>query len=463
MRGNRFSGITTEEISTARHCLQFALDNGASQARVAVSKNVTDSIQLLNGEIDKVSRNADRTLCIYLFVDGKYGTYSTNRFTVNEVEQFILKAIGRTRMLAEDRSRHLPSPELYATGATDGKELELYDARYETISSADRVTAAMSGAIYGKTPADSRFSMISEECEYSDSIDDSYTADSQGFEGRHTETSFSFWSEITIQDNSGNRYSGYWWSASPMLGKLRIDGCSATALERAAAQIGAVKHKGGKYTMVVDSICSARLAAPLLNALYGSSIQQKNSFLDGSLGKKLFPDGLTVRDMAWTKGETGSRLFDSEGIATKERDIVRNGTVEMYFVNTCFSDKLGIPVTVDGPSRPVILPFMDSSFGNGLECKENAINLQAILERAGDGILVTGFNGGNCNHATGCFSYGVEGFVFHDGRITAPVKEMLITGDMITLWNSLVAAGADAKEGSRWQIPSLAFENVDFA
>ena len=57
MRGNRFSGITTEEISTARHCLQFALDNGASQARVAVSKNVTDSIQLLNGEIDKGRQN----------------------------------------------------------------------------------------------------------------------------------------------------------------------------------------------------------------------------------------------------------------------------------------------------------------------------------------------------------------------------------------------------------------------
>ena len=460
---DNFSGITPEEISETRRCLEFAVSHGASQARICFGKSILDSIQLLNGEVDKVSRNADRSITINLFVDGRYGVYSTNRTGTAEMEGFILKAIERTRMLTPDEFRKLPDPERYATDAVTGKELGLYDETYGMITPEARISAALSGAIFSRLSKDSRYIPVSEECEYSDSIDDNYTVDSQGFEGRHTETSFSFWSEITIQDNSGNRYSGYWWSASPMLGKLRIDGCSATAQERAAAQIGAVKHKGGKYTMVVDSICSARLAAPLLNALYGSSIQQKNSFLDGSLGKKIFPDGLTVRDMAWAKGETGSRLFDSEGIATKERDIVRNGTVEMYFINTCFSDKLGIPVTVDGPSRPVLLPFMGSSFGNGLECKENAINLQAILERAGDGILVTGFNGGNCNHATGCFSYGVEGFVFHDGRITAPVKEMLITGDMITLWNSLVAAGADAKKGSRWQIPSLAFENVDFA
>ena len=100
--------------------------------------------------------------------------------------------------------------------------------------------------------------------------------------------------------------------------------------------------------------------------------------------------------------------------------------------------------------------------GNGLDYKENGINLQAILESAGNGILVTGFNGGNCNSTTGNFSYGVEGFAFRDGKITHPVREMLITGNMVSLWQSIMAAGSDAREGARWQIPSLAFGNVDF-
>jgi PmbA protein len=64
---------------------------------------------------------------------------------------------------------------------------------------------------------------------------------------------------------------------------------------------------------------------------------------------------------------------------------------------------------------------------------------------------------------TGDFSFGIEGFAFSKGKITHPVKEMLITGNIMTLWNSLVAAGSDARTSSRWQIPTLAFENVSFS
>ena len=458
-----FPGIGEAEISAARHCLEFALAEGASQARISVSKNVLDSVQLLNGEVDKVSRNADKALYLQLFVDGRYGAYSTNRFSGKETEQFIVKAIRRTRMLAPDECRHLPDPSLYARNASTGRELNLYFEKYETVSPESRIASALSGTIYGKIPHDDRYDLISEECEYSDSIDDNYMIDSQGFEGRHTETSFSFWSEITVMDRSGNRYSGYWWTSSPDPDRIRIKDCPHTALSRAVSQIGAEGCKGGKFTMVVDNTCSPKLAAPLLNALYGSAIQQKNSFLDGSLGKKIFPDCLTIIDMPIEKGKAGSRLFDAEGLATGQADIIRNGTVETYFVNTYFSDKMGISPTVDGPSRPVILPFIRSGRENGWDCKENDINLQAILKVAGDGILVTGFNGGNYNHATGYFSYGVEGFAFRNGRITHPIKEMLVTGDMTSLWNSIIAAGSDAREGARWQIPTLAFGNVDFA
>jgi hypothetical protein len=34
---------------------------------------------------------------------------------------------------------------------------------------------------------------------------------------------------------------------------------------------------------------------------------------------------------------------------------------------------------------------------------------------------------------------------------------------MMTLWNSFIAAGTDARECTRWQIPSLAFDDVSFS
>ena len=85
------------------------------------------------------------------------------------------------------------------------------------------------------------------------------------------------------------------------------------------------------------------------------------------------------------------------------------------------------------------------------------------MKFCGSGIYVTGFNGGNCNPVTGDFSYGVEGFAFRNGKVMHPVREMLITGNMIELWNSFIAAGSDARESARWQIPSVAFENVSFS
>ena len=92
--------ITSHEISLAQHCIRHAVSSGASAARVSLNKTVTDSYTILNGELDKVSHSADRSIYIYLFVDGRYGTFSTNRLEQGEVEEFILK--GEDKCYAEN-------------------------------------------------------------------------------------------------------------------------------------------------------------------------------------------------------------------------------------------------------------------------------------------------------------------------------------------------------------------------
>ena len=94
---------------------------------------------------------------------------------------------------------------------------------------------------------------------------------------------------------------------------------------------------------------------------------------------------------------------------------------------------------------------------------EKGVSLKVILKLSGNGIYVTGFNGGNCNPVTGDFSFGIEGFAFSKGKITHPVREMLITGNIIELWNGLIAAGSDTRPSARWQVPTLAFEGVSFS
>ena len=443
--------ITQNEMNTARHCISYAMANGADAVRVSVSDSTMDSCTMLNGVLDKVTHAADRSVYLYIFADRRYGTFSTNRLEKEDLEMFIKQSIAMVKMLGEDEFRSLPSPERTAKDAVTGQELGLYDARYENSDSDSRLARAKQMSICNNI-AEERYTLISEECEYSESYDDNFVIDSQGFEGRHTETCFSVFAEMTIQDNEGGKYSGFWWESSFDKDGVSLEGCSQKALERAARQIGPKKRRSGHYKMVVDTSVATKLISPILTALNAASIQQKMSFLDGTVGQRVFPESMTLMDLARTPRKNGSRLFDTEGVATKDAPIIENGVVKQYFVNTYMSAKMCIEPTVEDISRPCLLPI-----------GEKELSLKDLLHLSGSGILVTGFNGGNCNPVTGDFSFGIEGFAFSKGKITHPVREMLITGNILELWNNLIAVGSDARPSVRWQIGSLAFENVSFS
>lgn len=443
--------ITEKEINIARHCISYALTNGADAVRVSLNDSTMDGCTLLNGVLDKVTHAADRSIYFYIFADNRYGTFSTNRLETEDLEKFIIQSITMVRMLGEDKYRSLPSPERTAKDARTGRELGMYDCRYEDSSSDTRLERAREMSIFSQI-AGKEYTLISEECEYSESYDDNFVADSQGFEGRHTETCYSVFAEMTIQDKEGSKHSGFWWESSFDKDSVDLKGCAQRALDRAVRQIGPKKRRGGHYKMVVDTSVATKLIAPVITALNATSIQQKMSFLDGTIGQQIFPEGMTLMDMARTPGKNGSRLYDTEGVATKDAPIIENGVVKQYFVNTYMAAKMGIEPTIEDISRPCLLPF-----------GEKELSLKDLLELSGSGILVTGFNGGNCNPVTGDFSFGIEGFAFSRGKITHPVHEMLITGNILELWNNLTAVGSDARPCVRWQIGSLAFEDVSFS
>lgn len=443
--------ITQNEINIARHCISYAMANGADAVRVSISDSTMDSCTMLNGVLDKVTHAADRSVYLYIFADKRYGTFSTNRLEKSDLEKFITQSIAMVRMLGEDQYRSLPDPLRVAKDAVTGRELGLFDARYEESDSDSRLVRAKQMSIC-QNVAGEGYELISEECEYSESYDDNFVIDSQGFEGRHTETCFSVFAEMTIQDESGSKYSGFWWESSFDKDGVSLPGCSEKALERAVRQIGPKKRRSGHYKMVVDTSVATKLISPILTALNAASIQQKMSFLDGTIGQRIFPENMTLMDLARTPRKNGSRLFDTEGVATKDAPIIENGVVKQYFVNTYMAAKMGIEPTVEDTSRPCLLPL-----------KDNSLSLEDLLQLSGSGILVTGFNGGNCNPVTGDFSFGIEGFAFSKGKVTHPVREMLITGNILELWNNLIAVGSDARPSVRWQIGSLAFENVSFS
>ena len=511
--------LETEEKILTRECLQMALDAGASKARASLSKNVMNIVSTLDGEVDKITSCLDRSISLNLFVDGRYGTFSTNKLGRDSLREFSLKAVGTTRMLAEDAFRALPSPERTAKDAAGGNELGICDPEWNSVTPEQRIAFALENSVRraagsccsvslpprarltqktsteqhvpsatGQIVQEKGWELVSEEGEYSDSEYWNYVVDTQGTEVLHAETSFEFFTELTIQDSRGRKYSGGWWEAAPLLKDFHPEKVAPAALEEAVMQIGPRRCRSGKYRAVIDSEVSQKVLNPILNALNAFNIQQKNSFLTDALGKQVFPAGLDIMDMPRIPGEACGRMFDSEGVATSNHYIVKDGVVQEYFVNTYMANKLGIAPTIEDATRPVILPFLAGS-ATPNRCRQSRhpsqpagwvppsngaqggtpprmalpANKNDIMAYFGEGIYITDFCGGNSNPATGDFSYAIQGYRFKDGKIVHPVREMLITGNIVDLWSRLLAAGSDARRCRVKLTPTLAFDAVDFS
>ena len=460
--------LTDKELDFVREALQMARRHGAQKARATLSQSEEDLVATLDGEVDRVTHCADRSLSLALFVDGRFGSYSTNKLEPAALEAFIAKAVEATRMVAPDPFRDLPDPVRCCRDALTGDELGLVDPAREAITPADRQRIALNASVLytsrggpkdvsgGWLPCSegtgrAEFEIISEEGEYSDSIYETVVMDTNGVCCVHRETSFDYGVEITIE-SGGEKYSGYWWDASSDHKELDAPACGRRALERAVGQIGSAPVHSGRYTAVIDAEMASKVVSPLLRALSGYAIQQNSSFLMDSVGKQVFPEGLTLLDVPRIPGQTCSKYFDSEGVATVEAPVIERGVVREYFLNTYMAGKMQLEPTVEDATRPKVLPW-----------PRPGLDRDAILQACGSGILVTDFNGGNSNPVTGDFSYGIEGYLFEEGRIVRPVSGMLMTGNLLALWSRLLFAGDDARPCQTKLIPTLAFGEVDFS
>lgn len=436
--------ITNDNKKLAQWAMEYALKNGCQASRVTLYNGSSSSIEVRDMKIDRLQQASENSLVIHLFVDGRYGSFSTNRLDKKELEKFIRNGIDSTRYLAEDKARTLPDASLYYRGG--GADLQLIDPRFDAIQPDDKVALAMNtcNEMMGK---DDR--IISANSSYSDEKDFKYMVASNGFEGEASGSSFSLVASVSIRGEGDARPESYWYDSSLYYDAMEKNGLGTIALERVFRKLGQKKAASGKYQMVVDNMNSARLLSPVLDALYGSSIQQKNSFLLDKLDQKVLGDKLTLIDEPHLVKASGARYFDGEGVATKRLPVFENGVLKTYYIDTYSANKMDMKPTIASPS------ILTMQMGDK--------DTKGLIAAVNKGILITGFNGGNCNSTTGDFSYGVEGFLIENGKLSQPISEMNVTGNMISLWNNLVETGNDPRLFSSWRIPSLLFDGVDFS
>lgn len=436
--------ITQEYKDLAKWALKYALDNGCSDARVSVYTGTDNSFEYRDTQLDKLEQSSENGMSIQLYVDSRYSSYSTNRLDKDELKKFISKGIEATRYLAKDEFRKLPDPGRYYKG--DGKGLGIYDNNLEKVSVDDKLALIKENVneVYNTDPR-----LISVSAGYSDGTSNSYAVNSKGFEGESETTYYSLSASTSMKGDGDARPSSYWYDSSIFWDKLQKKNIGKIAYERTLRKLGQEKIESGVFKMLVDNMSITRLLSPLVSAIYGSSIQQKSSFLIDKIGNKIISDKITLVDDPHIKNARGARWFDGEGVATQKRDVISNGVLNMYYLDTYYAGKLNMEPTIQSPSI--------------LALKLGSKNFDQILSSVDKGIWVTGFNGGNSNATTGDFSFGIEGFLIENGKATKPLNEMNITGNLLALWENVEEIGNDPRHDSSWKIPSVLFDKVSFS
>ncbi len=434
-------------LEITRRAAELARRKGASDAAVGSYRARHVEVAWRDGKVEKVSEATTRGLGLDLYVDGRYASVSTNDVRPEALERFVEDAVALARTLAPDPHRRLPDPALYQGQAN--VDLQLEDPTYGGLGAADRRQAAEAIEAAARAVPGAR-AILSVSTSASDTRSESALVHTNGFEGTRRGTDFWTGAEVAVLDPDGRRPEEFAASGGRFRATIEPpEIVGRRAAERALGRIGSRKGESAVLPMAVDARAAGRLVGALFGPLAAASIQQRRSFLDGKLGAAVGSARLDVRDDPLVPRGLGSRLYDGEGIAARPFPVFEGGVLRSYYVDTYYGRKLGIAPTTARSSN--------------LAWTLGPRSPPELLAEIGEGVLVTGFLGGNSNGTTGDFSLGVRGFRVRGGRAAEPVGEMNVSGNHLELWQRLSAIGNDPYPYSSMRTPTLVFDGVQFA
>lgn len=356
--------------------------------------------------------------------------------------------MATTAYLAKDEYRALPDPKYYPPkNFSSETDLKLCDEDYEKIEMSRRIKTAAEIEEAALAQSDR---IISVSAGYSDVCSESVRIHSNGFTGEVRSTAFSMGANVTVKDENDARPEAGFGVSSRFHSELSAaQTVGKEAVQRALRKIGQKKIASGRYDMIVENRAGARLISTLKKAMTGSALQQKSSFLEGMIGRKIASEKLTMTDVPFLEKGFGSRFFDGEGLCARERVMIEKGVLCEYYINTYYGKKLGMDPTSGSSSNTVF------------ECGSKSP--EEMIKNIKKGILVTGFIGGNSNSTSGDFSFGIVGALIENGLIVRPVNEMNVSDNARYFWARLAEVGNDPYPYSALRIPSMLFEGVNFS
>ena len=404
--------------------LEVARSLGVDQAEVAASHDVGLSATARLGEVENLEYTNDRGLWVTVYRNRCKGSASTSDLSSAAIAETVGKAASFAAHTAPDPHAGLADADRMCTNVPD------LDLDHPWSLDADSAIDLAIRCEAAGLSADKRISN-SEGGTVSTSRGVRGYANSHGFVGSHTKTSHSA-TCVLLGTENGDMQRDYHYTAARDAADLEaIDAVGRIAAERTVSRLGARKIATTRAPVVFTPELARGFIGHAMSAITGSAQYRRASFLLDAAGESIFPGFFSIEERPHLPKAMASAAYDADGVATWDRDVVRDGVLQGYILSSYSARRLGLETTANagGPQNLVV--------------SANAGGLREILEAMGTGLLVEELIGHGVNGVTGDYSRGAVGHWVENGEICYPVHEITVAGNLRDLYQRIELIGSD--------------------
>ncbi|MFL6776767.1 MAG: TldD/PmbA family protein [Sphingomicrobium sp.] len=415
---------------TAESLVERGIAAGATAADALYVGDRSSSVEMRLGEIESVSRSEGERIGLRLFVGQRSATVASSDLSDEALGLLVERCIAMAKEAPEDPYAGLAPAELLQRGelpdldSDDGEEPDPTQLRARALEAESAALAVRGVTNSSGSGASASATAIA-------------LATSGGFSGAYRSSGHGCSSSVIAGEGGAMQRDHAWHSAHHLADLESAVEIGRRAGERAVARLNPSRPRPGKYPVIFDPRVSSTLLGHLSGAISGSSIARKTSFLQDSLGERVFAAGVSIVDDPLRRRGLRSRPFDGEGVRVARQELVSDGVLQMWIAESASARQLGIAPT--GHAARGVGGAPSASPSNFYLAAGNR-SREELLAAVPEAVLVIELIGQGVNPVTGDYSRGAVGFMVRGGEIAEPVAEITIAGNLKEMFASLEPA-----------------------
>ncbi len=456
----------------------IALRNGAEQAEVYIKSSKNLCLEVKNQELDAVESSLSFGYSLRVIRNGKLGfSYSTS---ADESESVIKNAIEAAKWADADEYLDMPNPssppfnsplskggyrgvEGGSGGIIDVASLEIFDGKGWDIKEDEAVKHVL---IIEKAANDfDKRIKKTRKATGTFSSGEISILNSKGIDISYPHTKFTA-QVMTVAEENGESQMGWDFNGSRLLKDISFEDVGRIAAKRAVQLLGAKRINTVKAPVIIDNSVASEFLGIFASSFSAESAQKGKSLLKDKLGQRVISTKVNIVDSAIIPRGLGTRPFDDEGVITSEKVLIKEGVLQGFLHNTYTAKKEGAHSTGNAVRGGFTgLPSVGiSNLYLKIVSQSDVIPFNNLISSLNKGLYITEAMGVHtANPITGEFSIGVSGLWIENGAIKFPVKEAVISGDILGLFERIEAAGDDVKFYGNIGTPSLLIGPTDIS